>query len=128
MVIERVKSGTPGLDRVLKGGFRKNSTILITGAPGTGKTIMAMQFIFNGAKIFNENGIFITSEEDLSELRYNGKNLGMDIEALEKQGKVFFFQKPITELKGGLTSISGLLNLIKKKKIKRVALDSLILF
>ena len=96
MNMERVKSGISGLDKVLKGGFKKGVSILITGAPGTGKTIMAMQFIHNGAKNYNENGIFITTEENLSDLKRNAKNLGMDIEALEKKEKVFFFQKPIS--------------------------------
>jgi len=128
MNMERVKSGISGLDKVLKGGFKKGVSILITGAPGTGKTIMAMQFIHNGAKNYNENGIFITTEENLSDLKRNAKNLGMDIEALEKKEKVFFFQKPISLLKGGIASIKGLLDLIKKKNIKRVALDSIIFF
>lgn len=128
MAIEYVKSGIPGLDKVLKGGFRKNSTILITGSPGTGKTIMALQFIYYGAKTYNEPGIFITLEENLDDIRVNGKNLGMDIMLLEKKGKIFFFQKPVSMLKGGLISIKGLLDLIKKNKIKRVALDSMMLF
>ena len=128
MAIEYIKSGIPGLDKVLKGGFRKNATILVTGAPGTGKTIMAMQFIYYGAKNHNEPGIFITVEENLSDLKNNAKNLGMDIVAMEKKGKIFMFQKPVTQLKGGIVSIKGLLDLIKKKNVKRVALDSLIFF
>ena len=128
MAVERIKTGVQGLDKVLKGGFRKNATILVTGAPGTGKTIMALQFIYYGAKNYNENGIFITIEENLSDLKENAKNLGMDINALEKNGKIFMFQKPVTQLKGGLISVKGLLDLIRKKNIKRVALDSLIFF
>src|SRR3989344_5802438 len=128
MAIEHIKTGIPGLDKVLKGGFRKNATILVTGAPGTGKTIMAMQFIYYGAKNYNEPGIFITTEENLTDLKNNAKNLGMNIDVLEKKGKIFLFQKPVTQLKGGIVSIKGLLDLIKKKNIKRVALDSLIFF
>ena len=58
-MVERIKTGISGLDQVLKGGLRKNSSILITGAPGTGKTIMALQFIYYGAKNYNENGIIV---------------------------------------------------------------------
>lgn len=128
MAVERIKTGVPGLDQVLKGGLRKNSTILVTGAPGTGKTIMALQFIYYGAKEFNENGIFITTEDNLDDIRQNAKNLGMDFAALESKGKAFFFQKPLTTLKGGIASIKGLTDAIKKYSIKRVALDSLIFF
>jgi len=128
MVVTKINTGIYGLDKVLKGGLRKNSSILITGPPGTGKTIMALQFIYYGAKDYNENGIFITTEESLNDLRNFGKNLGMNIEQMEKKGKIFLIEKPLALLKGGIASIKGLLELIKKKSIKRVALDSLIFF
>ena len=128
LAVERIKTGTPGLDHVLKGGLRKNSTLLITGAPGTGKTILALQFIYYGAKDSNENGIFITTEDNLDDLKQNANNLGMDIKAMESKGKIFFVQKPLTTLKGGIASIKGLIDAIKKNNIKRVALDSLIFF
>jgi len=128
MMVEKIKTGINGLDQILKGGLRKNSSILITGAPGTGKTIMALQFIYYGAKSYNENGIFIATEESLPDLIANAKNFSMDFESMQKKGKIFLVEKPLTTLKGGIASITGLLDLIKKKNIKRVALDSLIFF
>ena len=128
MAFELIKTGTPGLDNVLKGGLRKNSCILVTGAPGTGKTLMALQFIYYGAKDYNEKGIFITTEESLEVLHQSGKNLGMDIQSMVSNGKMFIVQKPIATLKGGIASIKGLMEAIKKYNIKRVALDSLIFF
>ena len=128
MPVELIKTGVPGLDQVLKGGLRRNSNLLVTGSPGTGKTIMALQFVYYGAKDHNEKGVFITTEENMEDIKTFAKNLGMDITALEKQNKIFFVQKPISTLKGGLASIKGLLDFIKKNNIKRVALDSLIFF
>ena len=128
MAVELIKTGVPGLDQVLKGGLRKNSTILITGAPGTGKTILALQFIYYGAKDYNENGIFISTEENLEVLNQSAGNLGMDLASMVDKGKIFFIQKPIATLKGGIFSIKGLLDAINKNRIKRVALDSLIFF
>ena len=127
-MIERIKTGTNGLDQVLKGGLRKNSTIMVTGAPGTGKTILALQFVYYGAKKYNENGIFIATEDSLSDIRKNAKDFGMNLEDMEKKDKIFLIEKPLTTLKGGIASIKGFLNLIKKKNIKRVALDSLTFF
>ncbi len=127
-MVELIKTGVPGLDQVLKGGLRKNSSILVTGAPGTGKTILALQFIYYGAKDYSNNGIFISTEENLDEIRQVAKNLGMDIASVESKGKVFFVQKSLTTLKGGIASIKGLLDAIKKNNIKRVALDSLVFF
>ena len=126
--VELIKTGVPGLDQVLKGGLRRNSSILITGAPGTGKTIFALQFVYYGAKDYNENGIFITTEENLDDIRNFARNLGMDLESMESKKKLFFIQKPITTLKGGLSSVKGLTDAIKKYNIKRVALDSMIFF
>jgi len=125
---ELIKTGVPGLDHVLKGGLRRDSNILVTGAPGTGKTLLALEFIYYGAKDCNENGIFITTEENLEVLHSSGKNLGMDIQSMVDKGKMFVVQKPIATLKGGITSVKGLLDSIKKYNIKRVSLDSLIFF
>ena len=128
MATEFIKTGTPGLDQVLKGGLRKNSNILVTGAPGTGKTLLALQFIYYGAKDYNENGIFISTEEGLEVLNQSANNLGMNLASMVNSGKVFFIQKSIATLKGGLASIKGLLDAIKKNNVKRVVLDSLIFF
>ena len=128
MAIEFIKTGIEGLDKVLKGGLRRNSSILVTGAPGTGKSILALQFVYNGAKEQNENGMYISTEEDVLQLRDYAANLGMDLKAMEEKKKVFIIQKPLSTMKGGLSSIKGLLDFIKKYKIRRVALDSMIFF
>ena len=128
LTVDFIKTGVPGLDQVLKGGLRKNSTVLITGAPGTGKTLLALEFVYYGAKDFNENGIFITIEENLDVLSQSAKNIGMDIKSMIDKGKIFFVQKPIVTLKGGISSIKGLTDAIKKNKVQRIALDSLIFF
>ena len=126
--MELVKTGIIGLDVLLKGGLRKNSSVLITGAPGTGKTLMALQFVYTGAKDYGENGVYITTEENLSDLREYALELDIDLVKYEKQGKLFLYQMNLATLRGGIVSIKGLLDLIKKKKIKRFGLDSLILF
>ncbi|MBI3035374.1 AAA family ATPase [Candidatus Woesearchaeota archaeon] len=128
MTTELIKTGVPGLDQVLKGGLRRNSSILVTGAPGTGKTMLALQFVYYGAKDSNENGIFISTEESLEVLDQSARNLGMDLKSMVDKQKVLIVQKPIATLKGGLSSIKGLVEVIKKNNVKRVVLDSLIFF
>ena len=128
MAVDLIKTGVPGLDNVLKGGLRRNASILVTGAPGTGKTILAMQFVYYGAKDSNENGMFITTEENHEDLKRFANNLGMDLDSLESKGKLFLMQKPLVTLKGGLSSMKGMLAMIKKHNIKRIVLDSLIFF
>lgn len=123
--MEKIKLGIPGLDEILKGGVKKDSTILLTGVPGTGKSIGAMQFIYNGA-LKGIPGLFITSEETGPSLRENMRSLGFNIEELERKGMITIVEQSVTS--GRMISIEAPLKLIAKKKIKRVAMDSLTLF
>ena len=120
-----LKTGIPGLDEILKGGMREGSSVLLSGPPGTGKTIFAIQFILGGAKK-GEPGIYITSEEGVEDIRNYANNIGLDISKYEKNGLITLIQQPIESKK--LMSIATPLNLIRKKNVKRVVLDSLTLF
>ncbi|MFN2514018.1 MAG: RAD55 family ATPase, partial [Pyrinomonadaceae bacterium] len=51
MAIERLKTGNPDLDDVLRGGFPVNTINVVMGAPGTGKTILAEQMVFANATL-----------------------------------------------------------------------------
>lgn len=118
-----VKTGIPGLDEVLKGGVLENSSILVTGPPGTGKSIFVLQFALGGISN-KESGLFISSEESEEAIRTNAESLGIDLGMYKEQ--FFMFIPNLT--KSELFSLSEPINLIKKKKIKRVVLDSLTLF
>ncbi|WP_456407928.1 ATPase domain-containing protein, partial [Caldithrix abyssi] len=50
MMNVRVPTGIKGLDEILNGGFVPASSYLIVGAPGTGKTVLALQFLTESAK------------------------------------------------------------------------------
>lgn len=120
-----IKTGIPGLDEIFKGGVKEKNAILVTGGPGTGKSILAWQFIFEGAKK-GEPGLFISAEQELDDLREDMRSVGFNIDKYEKEKKMILVKQPITSKK--LVSIAAPLDLIKKYKIKRVALDSLTLF
>jgi len=121
----RVKLNIPGIDEILRGGVLSDSSVLITGGPGCGKTVFALQFIYNGAKD-GIPGLYITCEQNILSLRDNCASLGFDVTAYEKKGLVTFIEQNITS--GKRMSLEAPLNLIKTKKIKRVVLDSLTLF
>ena len=80
-----IKTGVPGLDKILKGGVRENASVLVKGAPGSGKTVLALNFIIDGAKN-GEKGLFITTE-DLDDVRAYAKTLGLNLEKYEKELK-----------------------------------------
>ncbi len=61
--IERVKTGIPGLDELIEGGIPRGFTVLVSGGPGTGKTILSLQFLVRGATKYGEKGVYVSLEE-----------------------------------------------------------------
>jgi len=86
MEIERIFTGIPGFDELVNGGIPKRNIVLIAGGPGTGKTIFAMQYIYNGL-IRGEPGIYVALEEHPVQVRINMAQLGWDPKRFEEQGK-----------------------------------------
>lgn len=86
--MNRTKSGIPGLDELIGGGFVEGSTVLVSGGAGTGKTIFGLQFMYSGASKFNEPGVFVTLETRPRDLRIEAKQFGWDLEELEKRNAI----------------------------------------
>ncbi|HIH72862.1 MAG: RecA superfamily ATPase implicated in signal transduction [Thermococcales archaeon 44_46] len=98
--IRRVKSGIPGFDDLIGGGFPEESTILITGSTGTGKTTFAAQYIYKGAEEYGEPGVFVTLEERAKDIRREMAQFGWDFEKYEKEGLIAIID--------GVSAISGI--------------------
>ncbi len=62
--MERVPTGIKGFDNLVEGGLPLGSTVLVSGSPGTGKTILGLEYIYRGANDFGETGMFISFEQD----------------------------------------------------------------
>jgi len=88
MKSENVPSGIAGLDDLLGGGYPRGRVILITGGPGSGKTLMSMQFLIDGVERFDERGVFVSLEESKYHLLSEMQNFGWDIEKYEKKGQI----------------------------------------
>ncbi|MBN2013676.1 MAG: AAA family ATPase [Candidatus Altiarchaeota archaeon] len=88
---DRVPTGIPGLDELLRGGFPKKSAILVTGIPGCAKTTFALQYILNGAVKYGDRGVFITVEQDVEQLHRQFQTFGYDIMKLQREGKLAVF-------------------------------------
>jgi len=78
--ISIVKTGIPGFDSILSAGFKKNSSVAVSGPPGSGKTTFGLQFIHSGAKQFDEAGVFISLSQSVDEIKMDCKSFGWDIE------------------------------------------------
>jgi circadian clock protein KaiC len=75
-------TGITGLDHVLIGGFPRNRIYLVEGDPGTGKTTLGMQFLFEGRKE-GERGLYVTLSETKDELEAVGRSHGWTLEGIE---------------------------------------------
>ena len=126
--IERIPSGIPGLDDETEGGFIKNSVNLVSGSPGAGKTIFAVQFLIEGMRN-GESTLFITFEETKSNVYKYMAKLGWDLERLEDEKKFFFLRYSPSQVYKLLEEGGGTIeNLIKQYDVKRIAIDSITAF
>lgn len=126
MKIPRVPTGIPGLDEMTEGGFEKNSSVLVIGGGGSGKTIFGTQFLIEGIEKHNETGIYISFEEMKNKFYNHIKLLGWDLEKLENEGRFVFIKyspkKMMEVVKEGGTKIE---KSIKEINAKRIVIDSL---
>jgi circadian clock protein KaiC len=124
MADERIATGSAGLDVMLEGGFLPNSMVLVRGAPGTGKTSLALQFLLQGARQ-NEAGLFISFEEFPRSLYRDARSLGWDLKEVEEQGWLhLMFTSPEVFLASLEPPESPLNRLIRDANIRRLVLDS----
>lgn len=123
IIIERCPTGISGFDRLCQGGFVRNSDNLLIGGPGSGKTTFMLQFLYNGATQFDENGLYCSFEPDILEIVQDGFSYGWDFARLNEMDKVKFLkfspETSISELKSEITKI------VSKYNIRRVCIDPL---
>lgn len=128
--IVKAATGNAGLDEILRGGFPVGRTTLLSGGPGSGKSLLALEFMLGGAEA-GEPGIFVPFEERADAVRTNALTLGWDLAALERQGRIFVLDTHIDhetivsgsfDLKGLLSIVEGV---IRDMGTKRLALDAI---
>lgn len=85
MPLERVKSGIPGLDEILHGGIPRRNVVLLSGGPGTGKSIFGQQYLYNGLR-GGEAGVLVALEEHPVQIRLNMEQFGWNVREYERKG------------------------------------------
>jgi len=86
--VHKTSTGIRGLDEITNGGLPAGRPTLLCGSAGSGKTLLAIEFIVRGVMDYNENGVFISFEESKEDLYDNVATLGFDLEALEKDKRI----------------------------------------
>ncbi|MEZ0346001.1 MAG: KaiC domain-containing protein [Infirmifilum sp.] len=85
-LIEKIKTGIPGFDELLFGGIPKRNIVLLSGGPGTGKTIFSQQYLYYGLSV-GETGVLVALEEHPVQIRRNMASFGWDVRRFEEDGK-----------------------------------------
>lgn len=84
-MVEKLKTGIPGFDEILYGGIPKRNVVLLSGGPGTGKTIFGQQYLWNGLQA-GEPGVYVALEEHPVQVRINMRQFGWDVRKYEQEG------------------------------------------
>jgi len=139
-----VPTGIIGVDKILAGkGIPGGHTVLVSGGPGSGKTTFAVQFLYAGVIEHGENGVYVTLDEEPSDIKKNMSKFDWDLEKLEDENKFRFINvSPVRVApseKGGLIQIGmkefRLIKLLEAIKqgvqevdAKRIVVDPITIF
>jgi len=121
----RVKTGIPGLDEILFGGIPQNNLVVVSGDPGSGKTIMCLQYLYNGVMKYNEPGIYMSLEEPEEELMGIANSFGWDFEKLQNDGKAAIISVELYDFEKLTNTIE---DAIRKMGAKRLVIDPGVIF
>jgi circadian clock protein KaiC len=126
----KTPTGIAGLDGITGGGLPRGRTTLLVGGSGSGKTILALQFLVHGAREAGEPGIFVAFEETPSRIVANAETFGWDLPELQR-GKLYFMDaQPAPDLvQSGTFDLSGMLAALGAKTAelgaRRIVFDAL---
>lgn len=128
--IPKVPTKIAGLDEILEGGLPRGRTSLACGGPGSGKTVLGLEFLCRGA-MAGDPGVFVTFEESADAVRMNALSMGWNLAALEKAGKIVIIEARLSgdEVLAGDFDVKGLLAIVgghaKRIRARRIVLDAL---
>lgn len=122
--VDIVPSGVPGLDELMEGGFIRGNIVTIAGDTGVGKTTLATQFLYHGAKESGEPGLYISFDEHKRMYYRNMMRFGWDLDKLEKEKKFIFIEYPPNEVEQFLAQENTIRDLIDTVGVERLVIDS----
>ena len=128
--IEKMPTGIVGFDEISQGGLPRGQTTLVSGGPGAGKTLFALQTLVTGAQAAGEPGIFVAFEENAAQIVANASSFGWDLPRLQKK-QLFFLDARLSPsvVRAGDFDLTGLLAALGAKaaamQARRIVFDGL---
>src|SRR5574340_1268785 len=101
----KVRTGIPGFDSIMSGGLREGMNVVLSEPPGISKNTFVMQFLYHGAKDFDESGIFITLSESPTSIKNTFLSYGWDIQELIEQGKMIIIDARPFKMEEGFVTL-----------------------
>lgn len=128
--MEYVKTGIDGVDSILGGGISQGATVLLSGSPGTGKSIFGLQYLYNGAVEFDERGVYLSFEENREDIKQSALSIGFDEwPDLVDNGEVKIYDKQVLLRENDFSStLDRLLSDVQEMEYSRLVMDSLTMF
>lgn len=131
--VGKLETGIPGFDLVAEGGVPEGRTTLVVGGAGAGKTIFGLQYLIEGIRQFDQNGVFVTFEESPENIIRNAASLGWDLQGYIEQGRAVIVDLSPSAgeevVEAGVFDLTPIVvrveNAIRKSNAQRVVLDSL---
>jgi circadian clock protein KaiC len=127
----KAPTGIVGFDEITAGGLPRGRTTLLLGGPGSGKTVLALQFLVHGARDCKEPGIFVAFEETSKRVMANAESFGWNLEELHRKQKLFFMDaQPLADLvQSGNFDLGGMLAALEAQaramRVRRIVFDAL---
>jgi circadian clock protein KaiC len=86
--MDRTPSGITNLDKLIEGGFPKGRTVLVAGGAGSGKTIFSVQFLYSGAVLYDEPGVYVSFEQPVEDVVKDAQRFGWDLQEMQTNKKL----------------------------------------
>jgi len=119
----RASLGVSGIDDMTEGGVLSETSTLVAGSAGTGKTLLCLHFLLEGIR-HGDPGLLVTFQETPTMLKAFARGFGWDLEALEQQGLLSILYSSPVEL--GVDEHTQIIRkAIQRTGVKRIAMDSL---
>jgi len=92
MADTRIRSGIPGLDNLIEGGFRDKTCVVLVGSSGTGKTTFTIQYVLHGLEN-GEQGLYVSLEESPDQIMREAELMGFDLRKHHEKDLFFIHLK-----------------------------------
>jgi circadian clock protein KaiC len=128
--VNKASTGIVGFDEITRGGLPRGRTTILAGGAGSGKTILAMQFLVHGAASCSEPGLFVAFEEAPQQILANFESFGLKLAELGPETLSFIDARPPPDLvQSGSFDLGGLLAALHAKTqemaARRIVFDAL---